>query len=234
MALVRRPLEAAGRYRPWLAASAAATAAAAALGLGGSTAYERVLGTLPPVLAVAGAGIVGLGALASLEARGYWRRPGRARTVRGLVVATAGCLPFAALAIGADVLAGYPRDTNAAWPDAWLYYPSIAVVAESMLHLLPLAALAWLTGYRSAGHGFDRPTVALALAVAAVEPAVQVMLGTALPGFTLLHVYAIGVFELLLLRRYGYLPMLWFRVSYYLLWHVLWGAARLPLLFGDA
>jgi hypothetical protein len=46
------------------------------------------------------------------------------------------------------------------------------------------------------------------------------------------HVYVLGVVHLILLRRYGYLPMLWFRVCYYLLWHVLWGAARLPLLFG--
>ena len=41
----------------------------------------------------------------------------------------------------------------------------------------------------------------------------------------------IGLVQLTLLRRYGYLPMLWFRVCYYLLWHVLWGEARLQLLF---
>gem|GEM_PF-6781297 len=37
--------------------------------------------------------------------------------------------------------------------------------------------------------------------------------------------------QLILLRRYGYLSMIWFRVFYYLLWHVLWGEARLALLF---
>lgn len=232
MGIPQRTLATTVRYRPWLLASAGATAAAGLLSLSGSTAFERFLGPLPPVLTVAGAGFVGLGALARLEACGYWRRAGRARTVRGLVVATAAAVPFAALAIGADRLAGFPRDTNVAWPDAWLFYPSVAVVVESLLHLAPLAALAWLSGYRSAGRRFDRPTVVLALAVAAVEPVVQLALRTALPGFTFLHVYAIGVVQLLLLRRYGYVPMLWFRLSYYLLWHLLWGAARLPLLFG--
>jgi hypothetical protein len=41
----------------------------------------------------------------------------------------------------------------------------------------------------------------------------------------------ISVAQLLVLRRYGYLSMLSFRVNYYLIWHVLWGRARLALLF---
>jgi hypothetical protein len=36
---------------------------------------------------------------------------------------------------------------------------------------------------------------------------------------------------MLLLRRFGYVPMVAFRLFYYLAWHVLWGQARLGLLF---
>jgi hypothetical protein len=41
----------------------------------------------------------------------------------------------------------------------------------------------------------------------------------------------ISVAQLLVLRRCGYLSMLSFRVSCYLIWHVLWVRARLALLF---
>jgi hypothetical protein len=67
--------------------------------------------------------------------------------------------------------------------------------------------------------------------VALVEPPFQVLARSSLPVFVAPHVFAIGVVGLLLLRRYGYVPMLWFRVVYYLLWHVAWGEARLRLLF---
>jgi len=138
-------------------------------------------------------------------------------------------LPFAAVAIGVDLTAGFPRDTNVAWPAAWLLYPAILVVAESIFHLLPLAGLMALTGARLRGRAIDRRALAFMLPTAALEPVAQVALGSALPGFTAVHVYLIGLVQLSLLRRYGYLPMLWFRLCYYLLWHILWGAARLEL-----
>jgi hypothetical protein len=220
-----------GRYRPWVAISVAATASAALLRLSGDSSFERFLGGMPPALAVAAAGVAGLGALDSLERRGFWQRACRSRTVHGLAFASVALLPFAAAAIVADLAAGFPRDTNVPWPQAWLLYPSIALVAETAFHLLPLAGLAWATGSRLHGRSIDARTMALVLPVAAVEPMVQMALGTGLPAFTVVHVYAFGVVQLLLLRRYGYLPMLWFRLGYYLLWHILWGAARLELLY---
>ena len=219
------------RYAPWVVVSVAATAGAAVLVLSGSTDFERFVGPLPPVATVAVTGAAGLGALSFLEHRGFWRQACRARTLRGLAVATVATLPFAALAIAADLTAGFPRETNVTWPAAWLFYPSVLVVAETVFHLLPLAGLMALSGARLTGRAIDRSTAALIAPVAAVEPVAQVALGSALPGFTALHVYLIGLVQLALLRRYGYVPMLWFRLCYYLWWHILWGAARLELRF---
>ncbi len=219
------------RYAPWLAVSAAATAGAAVLRLSGTGGFERFLGPLPPVLTVAAAGALGIAALRYLEARGFWRAASCSRIARGLVVATVATLPFAAVAIGVDVRVGFPQGTNVAWPEAWLLYPSIAVVAETAFHLLPLAGLTWVSRWQLTGRGLSPPVWSLILATAAVEPVSQVVLRSALPAFVVPQVYAIGVVQLLLLRRYGYVPMLWFRLCYYLLWHVLWGAARLELLF---
>ncbi len=218
-------------YVPWMAATGAATVAAAALQARAPADFERFIGPLPPTLTVVAAGALGAGALWLLEGRGFWRAACRSRTVRGLAIATLATLPFAAVAMAVDVAVGFPPDVNVAWPDAWLFYPTIALVAEAAFHLLPLAGLTWVSGARFRGRALDRRVWALVLSTAAVEPLAQLALGSSLPAFVMPHVYLFGIVQLLLLRRYGYLPMLWLRVCYYLLWHVLWGAARLELLY---
>ena len=218
-------------FGPWIALSGAATMAAAALQLSADASFERFLGPLPPALTVAAAGVAGLGALRLLERRGFWRRACSSRTLRGLAVASLATVPFAAAAIAIDVAVGFPEDTNVSWPAAWLFYPAIASVVEVALHLLPLAGLVWLSRWRWHGRALDARTWAVMVPVAALEPLAQVWLGSALPAYVAPHVFLFGLVQLCLLRRYGYLPMLWFRLCYYLLWHLLWGLARLELLF---
>ena len=201
------------------------------LGASGRADFERFLGPLSPVLTVAAAGVVGMGALWFLEGRGFWQAALRSRAFRGLAIATVAVIPFAAVAIAVDVVVGFPQDINVGWPEAWLFYPAIAMVAETAFHLLPLAGLVWVTRTRFVGRDLDRRTWGIIIPVALVEPAAQVALGSTLPAFAMPHVFLIGVVQLILLRRYGYLSMIWFRVFYYLLWHVLWGEARLALLF---
>jgi hypothetical protein len=41
----------------------------------------------------------------------------------------------------------------------------------------------------------------------------------------------INLCQLLIFRRYDFISMYTFRIAYYMLWHVLWGYARLRLLF---
>jgi hypothetical protein len=219
------------RYGPYLAVGCAAVGLAYLLERADAAAYERYLGALPPALTVAGVGAAGLAALVALERRGFWEQPGRERLGRGLAIATVAAVPFALAAIAADSTLGFPRDTNVVGPTALLFYPSVALVAEVAFHLLPLAGLAWLSGWRGRPAEVDRGALALITVVAAIEPVAQLLLGSALPGFTLPHVFLFGFVQLLLLRWYGYLPMLWLRLAYYLLWHIVWGAARLELLF---
>jgi hypothetical protein len=88
--------------------------------------------------------------------------------------------------------------------------------------------LAVVLTVRLARRGLPRGPVLLLIAANALP---TVWLGSALPAFVAPHVFLFGLVQLCLLRRYGYLPMLWFRLGYYLLWHLLWGAARLELLF---
>ena len=218
-------------FAPWVAASGAAVLGAAALEAADSSSLERFVGSLPGPLVAAAAGATAFGALAFLERRGFWRCASRATTLRGIGLAGAATVPFAAVAIGVDAAVGFPSDTNVAWPQAWLLYPVIAVVAEAAFHLLPLSGLVWLTRSRFDDLRLDERTWVLVLTAAAVEPVAQALLRSALLPFVVPHVFLIGVVELLLLRRFGYVPMVAFRLFYYLAWHVLWGEARLALLF---
>ena len=216
---------------PWVAVSGAAVLGAAALQAAGSSDVERFVGRLPGPVVVTAASAAGLWALAFLESRQFWRCSTRATTARGIGVAGAATLPFVAVAIGVDTAVGFPSDTNVAWPEAWVLYPAIAVVAEAALHLLPLSGLVWLTRSHFYDVRFNGRTWVLVLTVAATEPVAQAVLKSALLPFVVPHVFLIGVAELLLLRRFGYVPMVAFRLFYYLAWHVLWGEARLALLF---
>ena len=216
---------------PWVAVSGVAVLGAATLAATGSSGLERFIGGLPGLFVVAAAGAAGLGALTFLERRGFWSCSTRATMLRGVGVAAAAALPLAAVAIGVDVAVGFPSDTNVAWPQAWVVYPVIAVVAETAFHLLPLSALVWLTRSHFHDLRLTERTWGLVLAAAAVEPVAQAVLGSGLLPFVVPHVFLIGVVQLLLLRRFGYLPMVAFRLLYYLAWHVLWGHARLELLF---
>ena len=216
---------------PWVAVSGVAMLGASTLAATDSSGLERFIGGLPGPFVVAAAGAAGLGALTFLERRGFWRCRTRATTLRGVGVAAAAALPLAAVAIGVDVAVGFPKDTNVAWPQAWVVYPVIAVVAETAFHLLPLSALVGLTRSHFDDLRLTERTWVLVLAAAAVEPVAQALLGSGLLPFVVPHVFLIGVVEMLLLRRFGYLPMVAFRLLYYLAWHVLWGHARLELLF---
>lgn len=139
-------------------------------------------------------------------------------------------LIFGAVIILADSLLRYPADINIAAPAAFLFYPAIAISAQSFLHLAPLATLVFLA--RRFGVSNFWPPLLLA---SAIEPMFQISgalaAGAFLPrdAFTMAHVYAFSVVEFLLLQRGGYAAMYGFRLFYYLVWHIVWGAARLGL-----
>ncbi len=213
----------------WLSALAAG-AAAGALVLIDPDAFKRYLGPINPILVVAVSAAVGGYSLRVLENRTWWSARPHAEVRRGILASTAAALVFAAIAIAVDVGFGFPRDLNTAWPRSLLFYPAIAFVAEVGFHILPLALLATVTGWRFTGPGSGR-VLASVLVVASLEAGFQIAIGSGLDVFVGPHLFAIGIFALSVFRRFGYVPMIWFRLAYYLVWHVIWGYARIDLLF---
>jgi hypothetical protein len=218
-----------------------AAAGAATLGLtGDDDRFERFLGPVPPLVAVAGATGIGALTLRVLSRRGWC--PERDRLDRPAAAALVGAATvLAGAAIAFDVAVPFEEDLNADWPASLLFYPTMAFLAEVGLHLVPLALVATapdrLADHRQGRTGPGRRTVlAVFVAVAAIEAALQT--ADALAGsdrraalFVPPHLLVIGLVELFGLRRHGFAALATFRLTYYLLWHVAWGAIRVRLLF---
>ncbi|MDH3263106.1 MAG: hypothetical protein OEM24_03825 [Paracoccaceae bacterium] len=176
----------------------------------------------PPLLMLAISAVAGTAAIWSLRRGGFFApAPGT-----GLGTALRWATALASIMVLVDLLSPFPEGINVAWPEAWLFYPAIAVAAEAALHLVPLALVFAATGR-------VWPSI---LAAALAEPVLQTALAAGLPGWQRAlvagQVFLIALVGLALFRRHGIAALTALRVVYYLWWHLLWGAARLPLLYG--
>ncbi len=143
-------------------------------------------------------------------------------------------LLFSLPAIGADLVWRYPEDINVGLPEALLFYPAIGFVAEIVFHVVPLAVLLLILG--AVFHETDnrKLTLTAILLVSTVEAVFQVAEmsasadpNTALSVFTGAHLFLFGLAQLLVFRRWGFVPTYTLRLVYYAVWHIAWGAARL-------
>ncbi|MGD2045320.1 MAG: hypothetical protein PVJ80_10320 [Gemmatimonadota bacterium] len=206
-----------------------------AIELSGSRAFRPYFGTLSPVAVTAAAG--GLGALALVYLRTQGWSFARAVSARGLSKAVALAAALAIPVIAIDLFGAFPRDLNVPAPQSLLFYPAIALVAECVFHAVPVALL-WLL-FQPLSRRMERPGVLWGGVVLAafIEPVLQaVWAAPDSPGwataYVSVHVLIINLMLLYFFRRFGFLAAYGVRTLYYLVWHVAWGALRLPMLFG--
>jgi hypothetical protein len=197
--------------------------------------FRPYFGPIEPVVGVAlvlGSGAV---ALVSLRTHGWFavHREGRP----GLLPVTAAAAALSVPVIVVDLLGGFGRDINVGWPSSLLFYPLIGLVAESVFHVIPLGALAGLLRGLGRERAIRSPSIVAMGSVCLLEPALQMVWGSdtspawanAYVGIHVLIINALGVY---FFRRYDFVSMYWFRLTYYLLWHVTWGSLRLSIVFG--
>lgn len=211
-----------------------AVAASAALTWAARDAYAFLFGPLDLFLLTTITAALGAAALWLLGRYGWFHAAADWRSV--LIALGLGCCLTLPVII-VDVMGGFPAELNVRFPQSLLFYPSLALVAESVFHLVPLALLAsvWkVTRFEL------HPTRMLAIgAVALIEPMFQVAFfaGQSSPGtnvFLGLYVLAFNLIALEIFRRSGFLALYALRLGYYFIWHIAWGHLRLPLLFGGA
>jgi hypothetical protein len=226
----------AGRRRVLLGLGAAAVAGAAALRLTGSTAFQPYYGSIDPVLGTAGVVAVALLSLRFLERDGWLfvdrAERGRARFAVPAAVATLLAIPVVVV----DWAGGFPQDINVLPPQSLLFYPVIALVAETVFHVLPIALLAWVTARAVDVRDRRMLLVALSLVASLPEPVFQVVAGAGesppwASAFVGVHLWIFNLFAVYLFNRNGFFSMLAFRLCYYAWWHLVWGVLRLRLLF---
>jgi hypothetical protein len=196
----------------------------------GRSVFDRFLGPLNPIAVMVGASFAGIVAVAHLQATSDLAvsGPGAGGDAARVISWTVPLL--AAVAIAADVVLRFPEDTNVEMPDALRFYPAIAVFVEMVLHAVPVAVLVAVFGMPT---GFDASFWRIAVPVAAIEAALQAAYATSIATsvFSAAHLTVFGVVQVWMFWRFGFVWMLGFRLAYYALWHVVWGVARLHLLF---
>ncbi len=198
--------------------------------------FARFLGALPHLPVLAAAALAGALALAALTAQGWTPPRAAASRLRGLPAATAIVALCAAAAIAIDLAAPFPRDMNVPSPQGLLFYPAIGFLVEIVFHLVPLA-LVWsatnaLLG-PAARERLGRPCVP---GVPLLEPLLHIARAAGgaplwVPAAVGLNVFVINAVQLAVFRRSGFAAMMALRLAYYLLWHIVWGALRLTVLF---
>ena len=192
--------------------------------------FEDYFGAANPMVVMVGAAAAGAIAMAYLQGSSSFAIVGPG-TAKDAVSVIAWAVPLLAIvAIGADLVVRFDEDANVALPDALRFYPAIAVFVELVLHVVPIAVLVAFLGMPT---GLNATLWRIAIPVALIEAVLQAVYATSIGTsvFSAIHLIVFGVAQVWMFWRFGFIWMLGFRLAYYCLWHVVWGAARLELLF---
>lgn len=202
-------------------------AASALLTWVGRDAYAFLFGDLNLLLLTATTASLGAIALWLLVVYGWFRA---ATSRRGVLIALGlgGCLTLPVIVV--DAMGGFPAELNVRFPESLLFYPSIALVAESVFHLVPLALLGSV--WKVTLFDLDRARWLAIGAVALIEPILQVsfFVGQS-PLWTNVflgaYVLAFNLIALEIFRRSGFVALYATRLGYYFIWHIVWGHLRI-------
>ncbi len=213
------------------------TAGVAASSLDPSVDFRRYFGPAPPLLAALGINSVGAAALLKLQARYGLRIASTPHRWRSLGISVCAAVPFMVVVTLLDVWLTFPADINVRTPTALVFYPAMGYLAQLALHVIPFFLVLWLLR-AWCGTWPLRTRLWLAVVAAALPEALLQMStsmdadGSAdlLGSLVGLQLLAFGIVELQLYRRFDYLCMVAFRLSYYAYWHVVWGTLRLEWL----
>ena len=203
----------------------------------GNDHFERFIGGANTLIACIGIIVLGFCLLSFLISKG-WFAIYKKENLKWLPFSAGLALIPGAIIILVDLKIIYPANMNVPFPDSLLFYPAIGFFVEVLFHVVPLWALMIIL--TSVFKNISRRRIIWIgiLAVSLLEPIFQAaslhasnrypLWAVVYTGF---HVLLINVFQLLIFRRYDFISMYSFRLVYYLIWHIVWGYARLTILF---
>lgn len=199
--------------------------------------YQRFLGATNPLPIFAVVSLLGIVSLALLLSQGRFVIY-RAENWKGLPRYFALALLFGGNAILIDLNIVFPADMNVPFPASLLFYPAIDFLVQIVFHVLPLTLLLFASSWLFKKTGREKTIWIGIVVVALLEPIYQMIDMHSVNSYSLwavvlvgLHVYVINFVELLVFKRYDFVAMYLFRLVFYAAWHIVWGAARLELLY---
>ena len=224
------------QFAVYLALSLAVIICTALLTINNKLIYQPFFGWINPIAGTTVISILGFILLTYLMARG-WFAIFQVQNLPGVALAAALAALFALFMIAFDSKIVLPQDVNRPFPDSLLFYPTIGFVAEIIFHVLPLTLLLLVTTALFKNLTFEQLIWPCILVVALLEPIFQTTfsLSRTYPwtavAFIALHNFLFNFTQLALFKQYDFVTMYSFRLSYYLLWHIVWGVIRLQVLF---
>ncbi len=197
--------------------------------------FERFIGGIRPL--PAGLLIIILGGIfvTFLLSRG-WFTIYNTKNLKNLYPFTGLAAVLGFIMILVDLKIVLPADTNILFPASLLFYPAIGFFTEILFHVLPLTLLLVTLTSLFRNVRYEHIVWISILIAALLEPVYQTLwMGGRYPlwavAYVGLHVFLINLFQLLIFRRYDFISMYFFRLAYYLFWHIGWGYFRLKVLF---
>ncbi len=199
--------------------------------------FQQLLGGMNPLVAGLLIVVLGFVLFSFLLSKGwfaFYRRP----DLKGLIYSSAIAAFFALVAILADFnFRLYPASVNVPFPKSLLYYPAMGFYAEVVFQILPLTLLMIVLTRFSKETSKSKIMWVSIIGASLIEPVFQAVLlfsgnsplWPAAFEFVRLSLFMFS--QLAFFRRYDFATMYWFRIVYYILWHVVWGYLRLGVLF---
>jgi hypothetical protein len=142
---------------------------------------------------------------------------------------------FVSITILVDIKIHFPIDMNIDFPESILFYPVIGFSVELLFHILPMTILLFF--FTSVfKHTEIKKIIGFSIiAIATLEPIYQAFAMTSYPIWAIIlvwvNLYLFNLTQLIIFKQFDFTAMYVFRLIYYLIWHVLWGYARLTVLF---
>lgn len=137
--------------------------------------------------------------------------------------------------IVADIwIVDYPKGINVLFPDSLLFYPAIGYMVEILFHLLPLSTIIFLLTSFSKLRMNKIIWISIVI-VSLIEPAYQIQFASQSSLITVIytsiHVFLFSLVQLMIFKRFDFISMYFFRIIFYIIWHIVWGQLRIDLLF---
>ena len=137
--------------------------------------------------------------------------------------------------ISADIwLVDYSSEINILFPKSIFFYPAIAFIVEVLFHSIPISLIIFILSLLKKINIRNIVLISI-IVVALIEPLYQIWFTSQSCTITIIytgiHVFLFSLTQLLIFKHFGFISMYLFRIIFYVIWHILWGYARLELLF---